>query len=124
MQLNCELVNVHDLPQKDAMGVISAWFTTMRGEATPKTPKRPLHPYVESPTGDEGTNLSPEYKGEAPFQVEYRESLPRKSKDIVNLFRLEAGEDLAEGALGVAGDVGHSDRDKSGGSGEEKGEDR
>ena len=96
------------------MCVISTWFTKTKEEATPKTPERLLHPYVESPTGDEGTNPSPEYKGEELFEVVHRESLPRKSKDIVNSFRLGVGEEGPEEGLGS------SDRERSGDSGDDE----
>lgn len=72
----------------------------------PKTPKRRMHPYVESPVEGKEAPVSPEYRGNVSSKVVQRESLQRESKDRTNLFRLWSdGEGSEEGVLDAGGDT-------------------
>jgi len=58
----------------------------MKAEGNLRTPNRQWQPYVESPFDNKEGLISPEFKGKA-SGVGSRESLQRKSKDLVNYLR-------------------------------------
>ncbi|KAF9783486.1 hypothetical protein BJ322DRAFT_1071186 [Thelephora terrestris] len=114
----CSLFNLHtaqytptNVRMMSVKDTISQWYSRARGQGPPKTPKRPLNPYFDSPIDGEETFLSPEYRGRVRASgVGHRESLPRKSKDVTNSLRdlnvFGGGEDLGKWGLGAVGDAG------------------
>jgi len=100
--------------QKAARDRISEWYSNIKAEDGPRTPNRVWRPYFESPTDDKGVLSSPEYKAKA-SGVGTRESLPRKPKDIVNVFRSATGDTNACQEALSGGDVGDNRQEGSGG---------